>query len=213
LHDVGMMSVPVEILTQPGPLSDEQRRLVERHPSVGAHMISRIMPGGGIFVEGGIDHHERLDGTGYPAGKRETQLSPFSRILAICDIYAALASRRPYRHAKDTRTALTDTLLLADQGTLDRTQAEKLLGLSFYPVGAVVELSDGAVGYVISTPPGHKGIDNPGKPMLSLLTGPGGQVLATPRIVDLLEGGPSIVRSLSVVERRKLLLGKHPELI
>ncbi|HWY86444.1 MAG TPA: HD domain-containing phosphohydrolase [Gemmataceae bacterium] len=213
LHDVGMVRVPAEILAQPGPLTDDQRRLVERHPSVGAHMISRIMPGGGICVEGATDHHERLDGTGYPAGRRDLQLSTFTRILAICDIYAALAARRPYRPAQDTRTALTDTLLLADQGTLDRTHAEKLLGLSFYPVGSVVELNDGAAGYVMATLPGRQGVDNPGKPIVSLFTGPGGQVLAVPRLVHLLADGRSIVRSLPTGERRKLLLGKYPEFI
>jgi len=213
LHDVGMVRVPAAILANPGPLTDEQRRLVERHPNVGAHMISRIMPGGGIFVEGATDHHERLDGTGYPSGRRDVQLSAFSRILAICDIYAALAARRPYRPAQDTRTALTDTLLIADQGALDRTHAEKLLALSFYPVGSVVELNDGSAAFVVATPPGRLGIDNPAKPVLSLLTGPGGQTLVLPRVVNLLEDKRSIVRSLPMSERRKLLLGKHPEMI
>ena len=205
--------LPAAVLASPGPLTDEQRRLVERHPNVGAHMISRIMPGGGIFVEGATDHHERMDGTGYPSGRRDAQLSPFSRILAICDVYAALASRRPYRPAQDTRTALTDTLLLADQGALDRTRAEMLLALSFYPIGSVVELSDGAAAYVIATHPGRLGIDHPGKPILSLLTGPGGQVLGMPRVIDLRADSRAIIRILSRSERHKLLLGKYPELI
>jgi HD-GYP domain-containing protein (c-di-GMP phosphodiesterase class II) len=213
LHDVGMVRVPVEILARPGPLTDEQRRLMERHAQAGAWMISRIMPGGGIFVEGAADHHERLDGTGYPAGRRDAQLSTFVRILTICDIYAARAAQRPYRPAQDTRAALTDTLLLADQGALDRGQAEKLLRLSFYPVGSVVELSDGAAGYVIATQPGRQGIDNPAKPVLYLLTGAGGQTLALPRLINLMEDGRAIVRGLPMAARRKLLLGTYPELI
>ena len=213
LHDVGMARVPTEILLNPGPLTDEQRRLVERHTQVGAHMITRFMSGGGIFAEAANDHHERLDGTGYPAGKRDAQLAPYTRILSICDVHAAMATRRPHRPARDTRTALTDTLLLADQGALDKTIAEKVLGLSFYPIGSVVELNDGAAGCVIATHAGRLGIDNPSKPMLSLFTGPSGQALAVPRIADLLEDGRSIVRNLPMSERRKLLLGKHPELI
>ena len=176
-------------------------------------MISRIMPGGGIFVEGASDHHERMDGTGYPAGRRESQLSTFARIVAICDVYAAMPARRPYRAAKDTRTALADTLLMADQGSLDRVHAEKLLGLSFYPVGSVVELSDGAEGYVMATHPGRRGIDNPGKPVLSLLTGPGGQALALPATVDLMQDGRAIIRSVPASRRGRLLLGRYPELI
>jgi HD-GYP domain-containing protein (c-di-GMP phosphodiesterase class II) len=213
MHDVGMVRVPAEILAHPGPLTDPQRRVVEHHAHAGAQMISRIMPGGGIFLEGATDHHERLDGTGYPAGRRDAQLSTFVRILSICDIYAARAAHRPYRPAQDTRTALTDTLLLADQGALDRGQAEKLLRLSFYPVGSVVELNDGAAGYVVATQPGRMGIDNPAKPMLHLLRGAGGQVLAFPRLINLMEDGRAIVRGLPAAARRKLLLGTYPELI
>ncbi len=212
LHDVGMVRVPVQILAHPGPLTDEQRRLVERHPNVGAHIISRILPGGGLTVEAATDHHERIDGTGYPAGRRQVQLSAFVRLLAVCDVYAALCARRPYRPAQDTRSALTDTLLLADQGALDRNQAEKLLGLSFYPVGSVVELSDGAVGVVIATHPGRLGMENPSKVVLSLLTGPQGQVLSMPSTVDLLEDERTILRSLPEADRRHLLGKKYPGL-
>ncbi len=115
--------------------------------------------------------------------------------------------------AHDTRTALTDTLQMADQGILDRTQAERLLELSFYPVGSVVELSDGATGYVFATQSGRMGIDKPAKPMVSLLTGPGGQAQVYPQVVDLVQDGRTIVGSSPLAERRKLLLDKYPELI
>jgi HD-GYP domain-containing protein (c-di-GMP phosphodiesterase class II) len=213
VHDVGMARVPAEILAQPGPLTDDQRRVMERHANAGAQIVGDIMPGGGIFVEGAADHHERLDGTGYPAGKRESQLSPFARMLSICDVYAAMPARRSYRAAKDTRTALADTLLMADQGALDRTYAEKLLSLSFYPVGSVVELNDGSEACVMATHAGRQGIDNPGKPILSLLTGPGGQALALPATVDLIHDGRAIVRAVPAGRRGTLLLGRYPELI
>jgi HD-GYP domain-containing protein (c-di-GMP phosphodiesterase class II) len=213
VHDVGMARVPAAILAHPGPLTDEQRRLVERHPNVGAHSLSRIVPAGVLFIEAASDHHERLDGTGYPAGRRDENLSAFTRILAICDIYAALSAPRPYRTAQDSRTALTDTLLLADQGALDRALTEKLLGLSFYPPGSVVELSDGAAAMVVASQPGRLGIDNPARPILLLLMGPGGQALPLPRVINLIDDGRSIVRGLAAAERRRLLQGKYPELV
>src|SRR5207302_10228235 len=67
-----------------------------------------------------------------PGGLRQGQLAPLTCLLAVCDVYAALCSPRPYRSARDPRTALTDTLLLAEQGLLDRTQCERLLLLAFY---------------------------------------------------------------------------------
>src|SRR5262249_26344964 len=150
--------------------------------------------------------HERLDGTGYPAGLRELQVPPLARLLAVCDVYAALCAPRPHRPARETRTALTDTLLLAEQGALDRSCAERLLQLSFYPVGSVVELADGRVGLVVATPSGRWDLQSPARPVVALLTDGQGQPLPGPQHVDLAQcEGHSIVRTLSPEERRDLL--------
>jgi HD-GYP domain-containing protein (c-di-GMP phosphodiesterase class II) len=135
IHDVGMAKMPAGLLGQTEPLSHEQRRTVETHPLLGADMVARITPGASWLIEAASQHHERLDGTGYPAGLSALQIAPLSRLLAVCDVYAAMCQPRAYRQALDTRTALTDTLLLAEQGALDGVQAERLLQLSFYPVG------------------------------------------------------------------------------
>jgi HD-GYP domain-containing protein (c-di-GMP phosphodiesterase class II) len=213
LHDVGMLRVPAEILTQGDALNDDQRRIVERHPVLGAEIAGRLWPGGGWPVEAIADHHERIDGTGYPSGRGDQHLSPFSRLLAVCDVYAALGSNRPYRQALDSRTALTDTLLLADQGALDRFQAERLLTLSFYPVGSVVEVSDGSVGVVVAVNPCQKGNPHPAKPVVALLTDPHGLPLAIPRHLDLSQDeNRSVLRNLPNEERRHLLLKRYPAL-
>ena len=66
---------------------------------------------------------------------------------------------------------------------------------------------------VVASQPGRLGIDNPAKPLLLLLAGPGGQTLPLPRVVNLLDDGRTIVRGLAAGERRRLLLGKYPELV
>jgi hypothetical protein len=135
-----------------------------------------------------------------------------NRLLAVCDVYAALCSARPHRPASETRTALTDVLLLAEQGLLDRFHAERLLALSFYPVGSVVELADGAVGLVVATHTGRRELNNPARPVLSLLTDARGQAVPAPQYVDLAQvEDRSIVRSLSTAERRQVLGGLYPE--
>jgi len=156
LFDAGMLAIPVSILAKPGPLEDEQRRILEAHTRLGAELMTHLLPSGSWLAEVAAGHHERLDGTGYPGGRQETQLNPLTRLIAVCDVYAALCTARPHRLAFDTRTALTDTLLLADQGALDRFHAERLLRLSFYPVGSVVELADGAFGVVVATHMGRR---------------------------------------------------------
>jgi HD-GYP domain-containing protein (c-di-GMP phosphodiesterase class II) len=214
VHDVGMLKLPPGLLEQSGPLPDEERRLIEAHPLQAADMAGRVTPSTSWLVEAATQHHERLDGSGYPGGLRELQLKPLVRLLAVCDVYAAMCQPRAYRAALDTRTALADTLLLAEKGLLDRNWAERLLQLSFYPIGSVVELSDGAVGLVVATHQGRRDLNTPARPVVALLTDAQGQLLPTPRHVDLSESeGRSILRGLSAAERRERVGRRYPELV
>jgi HD-GYP domain-containing protein (c-di-GMP phosphodiesterase class II) len=214
VHDVGMLCVPVQVLCHAGPLDDAQRRSIESHVRASAALAVRLLPSGAWLAEAVAAHHERLDGTGYPDGLREHQLTPLTRLLAVCDVYAALCSPRPHRVARETRTAMADTLLLAEQGALDRQQAERLLQLSFYPVGAVVQLADGTVGIVVATPTLRRDLNTPARPVLALLTDHRGQPLPQARHLDLAQcESRSIVRTLTATERRDLLGLRYPELV
>jgi hypothetical protein len=214
VHDVGMVRLPTEILTQAGPLTEDQRRLVERHPLAGAQALVKLWPGGGWPIDAAADHHERCDGVGYPRGKRDIQLSDEAKLLAICDVYAALASERVHRRALEPRTALTDTLLVAEQGKLDRRLAERLLALSFYPSGSVVQLDDGSVAVVVAAQAGEQALVHPAKPVVTVLREPLGPAPALPRLLDLAgQSERSIVRSLSKSERRLALGSIYPELV
>lgn len=213
-HDVGMLRVPVEAYLQTGPLDEEQRRTLEGHTRAGAELAARLWPQAGWLAESAASHHERQDGTGYPAGLRDMQISPLVRFLAVCDVYAAWCTPRPHRPAREPRTALTDTLLLADKGSLDRNFAERLLHLSFYPVGSVVELADGAIALVTATPVDRRDLNSPARPIVALLTDGRGQWLPIPRHINLAEcEGRTIVRTLLDAERRRVLGKRYPELI
>jgi HD-GYP domain-containing protein (c-di-GMP phosphodiesterase class II) len=212
VHDAGMLGVPAAVLGDPGGLDLEQRRLVEGHARLGAHLANRLLPSGAWLAEAAGAHHERLDGTGYPDGLRELQLGPLPRLLAVCDVYAALAAARPHRPAKETRTALTDTLLLAEKGALDRRRAELLLHLAFYPVGTAVELSDGAVGVVVAVHTDWADLATPARPVVAVLRDGAGRPLPAPRHLDLARSDSrSVVRSLSAAQRRELLGKRFPE--
>jgi hypothetical protein len=209
LHDVGMLGVPPAVLAGAGPLEGEQRRLVEAHALVGAQQVAALLPDAPWLADAVGCHHERLDGTGYPDGLSGNRIRPLPRLLAVCDVYAALCCARPHRPARATRTALADTLLLAEQGLLDRAHAECLLALSFYPVGSVVELAHGAVGVVVATPTTRADLGSPARPVVALLTDGTGQPLSRPQHLDLAEADShSIVRPLSAEERAELL-GRH----
>jgi putative nucleotidyltransferase with HDIG domain len=99
LHDIGKLTVPLEILRKPGALTDEEFATIKRHPLDGRRLLEEL---GGFPVEVRrllSDHHERLDGRGYPAGLTAEQLPMETRILAVCDVYDALVSDRVYRAA------------------------------------------------------------------------------------------------------------------
>jgi hypothetical protein len=158
-----------------------------------------------------LGHHERLDGTGYPDGLHAYQLPPLTRLLAVCDVYAAQCTPRPHRAAPGTRAALADTLVLAEQGLLDRSHAEGLLHLGFYPVGSSVELADGAIG-VVAAAPDPRDLSSPGRPVVMVLLDAQGAPLTPPRHLDLARcDRHSIVRTLSAAERRGLLGAQFPE--
>jgi HD-GYP domain-containing protein (c-di-GMP phosphodiesterase class II) len=213
LHDAGMLRVPAGILARPAELDEEQRRAVEAHCRAGAELVGPLLPEAPWLADAAALHHERLDGTGYPEGlPGDARLSPLIRLLAVCDVYSALCGARPHRPARATRTALADTLLLAEQGLLDADQAECLLHLSFYPVGSVVELAHGAVGVVVATPGTRHDLSTPARPVVAVLTDAQGEPLGCPHHLDLAQCDRyGIVRTLSGEESRHLLARRFPE--
>jgi putative nucleotidyltransferase with HDIG domain len=106
LHDVGKLSVPGDILRKPGALTDEEYAEVKRHPEAGVKLL-RELGGFPATVHGLVgEHHERLDGAGYPHGLKGDDLAIGPRILAVCDVYDALVSDRVYREAWTSERAL-----------------------------------------------------------------------------------------------------------
>jgi HD-GYP domain-containing protein (c-di-GMP phosphodiesterase class II) len=214
VHDIGMLRVPAEILLSERPLEGDQRRLIEKHTIIAEEILEQLWPGGGWPTEAARDHHERNDGTGYPLGRHDLQLSAYVKLLAVCDVYAALCAPRPHRPAFDTRTALTETLMLAERGFLDGPSAERLLTLSFYPVGSAVELNDGAIGLVIATHPGSRGLTNPARPIVHIAADAQGKPPEWPMVVDLLETTDRrILRGLNADEKRTMLGKRLPQAI
>jgi len=117
LHDIGKLCVPERVLGKPGPLDDEERALVRRHPRAGASMVwavKSLRPA----IPGVLYHHERWDGTGYPTGRAEEQIPEEARLIALADAFDAITSDRPNRPALPPDRAL-DELRRAAGGQFD----------------------------------------------------------------------------------------------
>jgi ribonuclease P protein subunit RPR2 len=99
LHDVGKIGLPDQIVNKPGPLTEDERSLVQQHPTVGAQLLAGVvlLRGEGLRVV--RSHHERWDGTGYPDRLASTDIPLGARIFAVADALDAMTSDRPYRRA------------------------------------------------------------------------------------------------------------------
>jgi putative nucleotidyltransferase with HDIG domain len=106
-HDIGKVSVPVEILRKPGPLDDDEWQLMSRHAEWGAEML-HYLPGCKPIARIVRHHHERYDGGGYPDRLKGDDIPLASRIIAVCDAYGAMVTNRPYRRALHRLEALDE---------------------------------------------------------------------------------------------------------
>jgi PAS domain S-box-containing protein len=107
IHDIGKVSVPAEILSKPGKLSDAEFSMIKIHPVVGhdaLEMIEFPWPIAQIILQ----HHERLDGSGYPAGLKSEEILLEAKILAVADVVEAISTHRPYRPALGIDKALEE---------------------------------------------------------------------------------------------------------
>jgi HD-GYP domain-containing protein (c-di-GMP phosphodiesterase class II) len=111
LHDVGKIGIPDHILFKPGPLTEEERREVQSHTSIGAQILGDValLRGAGLDVV--RSHHERWDGAGYPNALSEADIPLSARVFSVCDTLDAMTSHRPYRDALDWSDAVEEILV------------------------------------------------------------------------------------------------------
>jgi HD-GYP domain-containing protein (c-di-GMP phosphodiesterase class II) len=213
LMDVGMLDVPAEFLAKRETLAVDERRRIEQHPLRSAEWIRASVADAELLADLAAAHHERLDGSGYSKGQKGDEIPTLPRLLAVADCYAARMADRPHRAALDPRAALTETLLEAEAGKLDRDFAEYLLHLSFHPLGTVVELTDGRIAVVAATHNSRTNLRASMRPVVAVLANARGEVLPRPEFLDLAatEVG-SIVRAVPAGERREKLGEWYPDL-
>lgn len=127
LHDIGKISILSEILNKPEPLLPWEWREIHSHP-VNSHRFLSAVVGMAEIAEATLAHHERLDGSGYPFGRRGNQIPFMARVVAVADAYDAMVSPRPYRHAFSHNQALQELLRGAGR-QFDADVVHALVGL------------------------------------------------------------------------------------
>jgi putative nucleotidyltransferase with HDIG domain len=118
VHDIGKTAIPDDVLLKPDLFNDQDRRIMAYHPLIGAKLFAPRLQDDRI-TDIILQHHERLDGSGYPQGLLAGEIGKLSRIAAVADEFEALTSKRPYKTSFSTTTALGILQYEADKGTLD----------------------------------------------------------------------------------------------
>lgn len=148
LHDVGKSKIPNEILNKPARLDDNEFALMKQHSLFGFQILKEKHQFSDAIMKGVLQHHEKINGDGYPLGVADAMIHTYAKIIAVADIYDALVTERPYKSAFTKRDAVE--MIMAMTRELDMGAMTSFLeSVILYPVDSVVHLSTGEKAKVV----------------------------------------------------------------
>ena len=198
LHDVGKSKIPLSILDKPGPLTEEERKVIMNHPLESERILKEM----GHVAEAAVaiagQHHEKVNGKGLVGD----QMHPFASMAAVADIYDALTSARPYKPGLPPHVALR--VIFDGKGTEFREQVVEtfIKQLGIYPVGSFVKLNTGEMGIVMEVNP-----QDSVRPKVGILFSKFGKRRPGPMLIDIYqeykEMGPEQARAIVAADDPK----------
>jgi HD-GYP domain-containing protein (c-di-GMP phosphodiesterase class II) len=203
LHDAGYVRLPRNLVRRRDECSEQERVLLQQHPKLG---IALLAEGAGVHEEVRrivVEHHERGDGSGFPAGQKSGSISQLAKIVGIVDWYDGMVSRRGGRPAMLPHDAVRQLFLAGERGQFEKALVEMVIrSVGVYPVGSLVRLNTGEQAIVVGVNPEQRL-----KPLVKITGGPQGESYANPAQVDLAEqaqdrGVRTVLRVLDPVQER-----------
>ncbi len=154
LHDIGKSMIPKSILNKPGKLTDEEFQQMKYHSLYG-YKILENNKGFSVGIKSGVlQHHEKMNGHGYPMAVTEPKIHPYARIISVADVYDALVTERPYKKAFHKKDAIEIIMTMTDD--LDMKAMKSFLtSIILYPVDSIVRLSNGEYARVVENNPDY----------------------------------------------------------
>lgn len=184
LHDLGKAVVPSGVLNKPGELTQSEFDLVKKHPQLGHAILIEAGTVGEIALDVCLHHHERMDGTGYPYRLQGSAISLYAKMGAVCDVYDAITSNRPYKNGWNPAESIRR---MADwsKGHFDeRVFYAFVKSIGIYPVGSLVRMASGRLGVV--TEQNEGGLTTP---RVKLFFSTSSEARIPPEIIDLSHKG------------------------
>jgi len=149
LHDIGKIGIPLKVLNKPGKLTDSEFAIVKSHPEVGAKILIDSYDVSPLVLDVCLHHHEKMDGTGYPHGLKGENISMFARMGAVCDVYDAITSNRPYKKGWAPADSIRK-MAEWSKGHFDEIVFQAFVKtVGIYPIGSLVRLESGRLAVVV----------------------------------------------------------------
>lgn len=149
LHDLGKAVMPMDVLNKPGKLTDAEFTIMKSHPVEGHKMLLAGVNVDPIAMEVSLHHHEKMDGSGYPDRLAGDQISLWARMGAVCDVYDAITSNRPYKSGWDPAESLRKMAEWSNGHFDPKVFQAFVKSMGIYPVGSLVRLTSGRIGVVM----------------------------------------------------------------
>lgn len=180
LHDIGKSNIPLDVLNKKQKLSEEEFTLIKKHAEYGFEILRRLPSISLLSAHCAYQHHEKLDGSGYPRGLKGDEIHPYAKIMAVADVFDALTSKRAYRNAMLPHEAME--ILFSGANTHFESEMIQTFrqSVASYPIGVTVKLNSGETAVVAKY-----SFNTPGRPIVRVVKDPYGGNLGKPYDLDL----------------------------
>jgi HD-GYP domain-containing protein (c-di-GMP phosphodiesterase class II) len=189
VHDLGKALMPPDVLNKPGALTSEEFAIMKGHPEAGHRMLLEGKGVGQVPLDVCLHHHEKVNGKGYPHGLKGDEISLCARMGAVCDVYDAITSNRPYKAGWDPADSIQKMAQWAKDGHFDERIFQAFVkSIGIYPTGSLVKLKSGRLAIVV-----EQGTASLLKPVVKVFYSTKASEPLPPELLDLSTSSDDIV--------------------